>query len=89
MCVHLFQVAGLTVQNQEFVVLEHEDEFLQSADFDGIMGMSYKFISESYNIIDSFGNVAKHQTTPLFQNLVRQHGINNTFSLYLTLYVPT
>jgi len=80
------QIGGLTVQNQDFVVMEEEDSSLWSNNADGILGLGFpsnlvgrKYISDRpYVPMLTF-----YRPTPLFKNIVNQELVSrNVFSFY-------
>ena len=80
------QIGGLTVQNQQFVVMEEEDIELRSYDFDGIVGLGFSSFLVGRQNISGYPYVPMitiYRPTPLFKNIAKQELVSrNVFSFY-------
>jgi hypothetical protein len=82
----LLQIGGLTVQNQQFVLLEEENDELRSDEFDGMLGLGF-----SGHLVGRQNNsdypyvpvVVFYSPKPIFKNIVDQELVSlNVFSFY-------
>ena len=81
-----FQIGGLTVQNQHFVVMEEEDINLRSSVFEGIVGLGFSGYLVGRQNTSDYPCVPMrtfYRPTPIFKNIVNQELVSlNVFSFY-------
>jgi hypothetical protein len=87
-CLWFPQLGGLTVYNQHFVVMETEDQILQSYSSDGLLGMGLKENFGGLLTTTSYPHVPVYiiyQPVSVFQNMLQQRIVSSAiFSFYFT-----
>ena len=81
-----FQIGGLTVQNQHFVVMEKEDVELRFYNLDGVLGLGFSGYLLGRQNTSDYPYVPMriiYGPTPIFKNIVKQELVSrNVFSFY-------
>jgi hypothetical protein len=76
----------MTVQNQHFVVLEKKDTYLQSDDYDGVLGLGFFGMLRTKRNITDYPYVPMlkiYRPKPVFGNIFQQNLVSlNVFSFY-------
>jgi hypothetical protein len=80
------QIGGLTVQNQQFVLMEKEDIEKPSYDYDGILGLGFSSFLVGRESTSDYPYVPMliiYSPTPVSKNIVDQELVSlNVFSIY-------
>lgn len=93
-CNDTITIAGMKVRDQEFMVINNEDNTLMTAEFDGILGLGFTSLAIGYTeyqiaVINgnSFYVPVQHNPVSVFENIIQQYKYSiprKVFSFYFT-----